>query len=109
MGVPVVTRAGVDHRARVGMSILCNAGLPELVAKSDDEFVSIAASYASKPDELATLRRTMRSRLSASPLLDANGFTRALERSYREMWVRWCTSESGHESVRVAVSEAGAS
>jgi predicted O-linked N-acetylglucosamine transferase (SPINDLY family) len=37
----------------------------------------------------------MRARLAASPLLDANGFTRDLENAYRGLWREWCGSQRG--------------
>ncbi|HVW25543.1 MAG TPA: tetratricopeptide repeat protein [Polyangiaceae bacterium] len=91
MGVPVVTRFGIDHRSRVGLSLLSNAGFPELAAESDDAFVSAAVRLASDPDGLALRRRTLRDRLRAAPLMDASGFTRALEGAYRSMWRKWCS------------------
>jgi predicted O-linked N-acetylglucosamine transferase (SPINDLY family) len=41
-------------------------------------------------DKLRELRRTMRDRLVASPLMDHAGFTRNLEGAYRRMWEAWC-------------------
>jgi len=38
----------------------------------------------------AELRRTLRPRLVASPLMNAEGFTRALETHYRTIWREWC-------------------
>ena len=83
MGVPVVSRAGDDHRSRVGLSILTNAGLADLVASSEDEFVRIACGLAAAVERRAALRSDLRARLEGSPLTDAGGFTRALERAYR--------------------------
>ena len=42
MGVPVVTLVGATPVARAGLSLLTNLGLPELVAKTREQFVSIA-------------------------------------------------------------------
>ncbi|HTY04305.1 MAG TPA: tetratricopeptide repeat protein [Rhodocyclaceae bacterium] len=84
MGVPVVSRCGETHAARMGRSILCAAGLPELVAQSDEDFVTLAAQLASDATRRETLRGTLRGRLFASPLMDEAGFTRALEQCYLE-------------------------
>ena len=46
MGVPVVTCVGRTVVGRAGYSQLSNLGLPDLVAWSDDQFVSIASSLA---------------------------------------------------------------
>lgn len=92
MGVPVVTIAGNSHVSRVGVSLLTNAGLPELVAQDRSAYVDLAASLASRRDELARLRSELRPRLKSGPLCDAAGFTRRLEGVYRDLWRRWCDS-----------------
>ncbi len=92
MGVPVVTRVGRTVVGRAGYSQLTNLGLPELVAWSDEEFVSIAARLAADRPRLTHLRATLRRRMERSPLMDAARFARNIEAAYREMWRRWCAS-----------------
>ena len=46
MGVPVVTLAGRRHASRVGVSLLANVGLREMIAGSVEEYVGIAAGLA---------------------------------------------------------------
>jgi predicted O-linked N-acetylglucosamine transferase (SPINDLY family) len=86
MGVPVVTLAGRSHVSRVGASLLARAGLADLVAASEDEYLAKARSLARDLDRRRELRASLRRRLSVSPLLDAAGFTRALESAYMDMW-----------------------
>ena len=90
MGVPVVTRAGAVHAARVGASLLTNVGLPELVAHSDDEYVDIAARLAGDLPQLAALRAGLRERMTHSPLTDGRACARNLEHALRQMWMAWC-------------------
>jgi predicted O-linked N-acetylglucosamine transferase (SPINDLY family) len=90
MGVPVITLAGQSHVSRVGVSILSNAGLPELIAHSPDEYVAIATALAGDLPRLRELRSTLRQRMQSSPLMDAAGFARGIESAYREMWRKWC-------------------
>jgi predicted O-linked N-acetylglucosamine transferase (SPINDLY family) len=90
MGVPVVTLVGSTVVGRGGLSLAQNVELPELVARSADEYVAIASGLARDLDRLATLRAGLRARLEASPLMDARGFTRALEAAFRGMWRSWC-------------------
>jgi predicted O-linked N-acetylglucosamine transferase (SPINDLY family) len=85
MGVPAVSLAGNTSVSRAGRSILHGAGLPELAADTPEQFVATAAGLAGDVDRLRELRLTMRERLAASPLLDAQRFTRELEGAYREM------------------------
>jgi protein O-GlcNAc transferase len=89
MGVPVVTLAGDRHAARVGASLLAQAGLGELVARSPAEYVAIVAEWARRPVALAALRAGMRARLAASPLLDAGALARAMAAAFRAMWRDW--------------------
>ncbi len=86
MGVPVVTLAGASHVSRVGVSLLTNAGLPELVADSPDRFVEIAAALAKDRARRDDLRHHLRSRLSASRLLDGPAFVRSFEEALDLMW-----------------------
>ena len=88
MGVPPVTRTGATAVSRGGLSLLSNIGLAELVATSDEQYVSIAVNLARGLPRLAELRRTMRDRLRASPLMNAPRFVRHLEAAYRQMWQR---------------------
>jgi predicted O-linked N-acetylglucosamine transferase (SPINDLY family) len=92
MGVPVITLAGPAHMSRVGVSLLSAAGLSHLIAQSPDEYADIAATLANDPTTLSDLRRTLRQKLLASPIMDAAGFTRNLESAYRQMWRQWCAS-----------------
>jgi predicted O-linked N-acetylglucosamine transferase (SPINDLY family) len=92
MGVPVVTEIGTTIVGRAGMSMARHLGLDELVARDADEFVRIAVDLARAPRRLAALRRELRERLRRSPLMDAAGFTRELERAYRTAWREFCAN-----------------
>jgi predicted O-linked N-acetylglucosamine transferase (SPINDLY family) len=72
--------------------VLAAAGLPELIAADDEDYVRIAAGLASHGDRLSELRQTLRQKLERSPLRDFAGFTRGLESAYRSMWKAWCLS-----------------
>jgi predicted O-linked N-acetylglucosamine transferase (SPINDLY family) len=90
MGVPVVTLAGKMHAGRVGVSLLTQVGLPELIAKTPERYVALAVELASDLKRLQSLRQGLRECLKRSPLMDAAGFTRSLEQAYREMWKKYC-------------------
>jgi len=98
MGTPVVTLAGRTPAARAGASILTAAGLPELIATSTADYVSIAAALAADRPRLAAYRAGMRDRLRISPLMDATGFARSVEAAYRAMWQEWCARSAARES-----------
>ncbi len=90
MGVPVVTLPGTTAISRAGLSLLSNAGLPELVAASEDHYVTIATGLACDLTHLAGLRATLRARMAKSPLMDAPKFARHFEQALRGMWQKWC-------------------
>ena len=92
MGVPVVTLAGNTHASRVGMSLLSNIGLPELVAGTSEEYVSIAVNLAGDLKRLGELRGSLRDRMARSVLFDAKRFALDLENCYRTMWEQWCNT-----------------
>jgi protein O-GlcNAc transferase len=94
MGVPVVTLAGQTHAARVGVSLLTHAGLPEFIAENPEAYVALAVALAKDLKHLQALRQGLRMQLQRSPLMDAVGFTRALEAAYREMWEKYCEASS---------------
>ncbi len=85
MGVPTVTVLGDRHSARVGASLMTHIGLPHLIARDSDDYVRIAKGLAGDIDGLADLRRTLRERMAASPLMNAAGFARAVEAAYRDL------------------------
>jgi predicted O-linked N-acetylglucosamine transferase (SPINDLY family) len=88
MGVPVVTLEGETHVSRVGVSLLRNIGLEELIARDDADFVRIAASLAKDAPRLHALRDGLRPRLLASPVCDAGAFTARFSAALRGMWAR---------------------
>jgi predicted O-linked N-acetylglucosamine transferase (SPINDLY family) len=90
MGVPVITRIGPTVVGRAGWSQLFNLSLTELAARTDEQFVTIAASLAADIPRLAELRRTLRQRMQQSPLMDGARFARNVEAAYRQMWRTWC-------------------
>jgi predicted O-linked N-acetylglucosamine transferase (SPINDLY family) len=90
MGVPVVSLAGNVHASRVGVSLLSNLGLSELIADSPETYVRLATDLASDRARLSDLRSTLRQRMQQSPLMDAPRFARNVEAAYRQMWRTWC-------------------
>ncbi len=89
MGVPVITLEGNAHVCRVGYSILTTVDLKGLIAHSEQDYIDIAKRLSEDVDLLTKLRRTMRDRLRASPLLNHKFFTLRLEAAYRQMWYQW--------------------
>lgn len=92
MGVPVITLPGLLFSSRHSFSHLMNAGLPEFVATSEDDYVTIACNLASNIEKLSELRQSLRGKMATSPVCDGFTFTANLQNAFRQMWYRWCQS-----------------
>jgi protein O-GlcNAc transferase len=101
MGVPVVSLLGKRVTGRISASFLTSLGLADLVARTPDEYVEIAARLAGDLDRLAHERATLRDRMLASPVANAAQYTRAVEAAYRELWQRWCAGRKARGDLRL--------
>ena len=90
MGVPLITLAGRHFVSRMGVTILNNVGLPELIAENTDEYVAKAVALANDHNKLRAVRHNLRDRVLASPLMDQKLFAKNMEDAYRQMWRKWC-------------------
>lgn len=90
MGVPVITLAGNTHASRVGLSLLSNIGLHELIARTPDEYLTKAVNLANDLKRLHSLRERLRDMMLHSPLTNAKRFVSNLEKCYHTMWENWC-------------------
>jgi protein O-GlcNAc transferase len=86
MGVPTVTLRGHDMPSRQGASIMCAAGLEDWIADDTSGFVAIAVAAAQQLDRLEQLRRTLRTRVIGSSLMDASSFARGWVAALQKMW-----------------------
>ncbi|MDQ3206806.1 MAG: hypothetical protein M3Q40_09970 [Pseudomonadota bacterium] len=82
-GVPVLTLPGKRMAARMGRSMMKAIGLPEFVARNEEEFVRIATRLGADPAPLAAVRAGLRERMRAAGITDgarfAEGFAAAVE------------------------------
>jgi protein O-GlcNAc transferase len=88
-GVPVIAFQGDRWASRMSASILRAGGLEEFVARDLEDYVSLASRWGSSSDtreRLDELRRTMRSKLSASSVCDTVRFARDMEDIYKTCW-----------------------
>jgi predicted O-linked N-acetylglucosamine transferase (SPINDLY family) len=93
MGVPVITLGGRTAVGRAALSVVTTAGLTDLVARSEEEYLTIAANLAADRPRLTEIRRTLRQRMENSPLTDKTRFARNVEAAYRQMWRTWCEKQ----------------
>jgi predicted O-linked N-acetylglucosamine transferase (SPINDLY family) len=90
MGVPVVSLAGRTAVSRAGSTLLSNVGLGHLVARSEEQYVELAAALIRDVGGLSALRRGLRGRIESSPVMDAKQFARDFEAALRNAWRAWC-------------------
>ncbi|EKX44470.1 hypothetical protein GUITHDRAFT_109591 [Guillardia theta CCMP2712] len=92
MGVPVITLQArgdnATHSQNVGVSLLTQVGLHELIAKDEDEYCDIAVQLARSPERIRSYRDTLRDRLLSSPLCSGQALMSNVEAEYRRMWTR---------------------
>jgi predicted O-linked N-acetylglucosamine transferase (SPINDLY family) len=90
MGVPVLTLAGEQFLSRQGLGLLMNAGLPEWVSHSEDEYLQRAISHANDMAALSSLRQRLRPQVLNSPVFDASRFAQHFETLIANLWKTWC-------------------
>jgi protein O-GlcNAc transferase len=72
----VVSMVGDAFFERLSYSILNNAGLGDLVARDEQEYLAIAQALAADPARRKALRAGLREQLKASPLGQREQFAR---------------------------------
>jgi TPR domain/SEC-C domain protein len=94
MGVPVISLRGRTHGARFAASILTNAGVRELIAENDINYVRRAVQLAETPKLLEAYHMGLRANMKRSPLMNVQGYMDELETAYQEIWENFCASSS---------------
>jgi predicted O-linked N-acetylglucosamine transferase (SPINDLY family) len=90
MGLPVVTLAGTSMMSRWSSSMLHALRLDGLVARSPEQYVTLALRLAGDASFRRRLRTDLRDLILRSPLCSGQLRARQIERAYRAMWRRWC-------------------
>ncbi len=94
MGVPVVSLRSDRWAGRVSESLLKAIGQPDLVAPTQDAYVDIACALADDTSRLGALHQNLRARLESSSVCNGPAFTIQLETAFRQMWHKWCASQT---------------
>jgi predicted O-linked N-acetylglucosamine transferase (SPINDLY family) len=90
MGVPVITLSGNMPVSRMSAAILAAVGMPDWIARDEDDYVRIALDFAEEPALLEGIRQEMRQRLARTAVFDGRQYARSVESAYRDVWRRWC-------------------
>jgi protein O-GlcNAc transferase len=86
MGVPIVALEGNWSGGRLVSAALKAFEHRDWISQNEQEYVSIVCSLARDVDGRMRLRKNQRSRMTASPLCDANDIARSLEEAFEAMY-----------------------
>ena len=96
-GVPLVTLYGTQPSGRSASSVLFQMGLSgRHVANSPEEYIEKAVALAQDERYLSEQRKTLRQQLLDSPVV--KGYPEAVEKAYREAWIKWCRQNNSSPS-----------
>jgi predicted O-linked N-acetylglucosamine transferase (SPINDLY family) len=87
-GLPILTCMGGAFPGRVAASLLCAAGLPELVTHSRGEYEELAIRLATDPAALAAIKARLARNRATCALFDTDRARGHLESAYATMWER---------------------
>ena len=98
MGVPVVTLAGESLGSRFGASLLENIGAGVLIARTEEEYISLAVALAGDAATIDALHAGLREMMENSPVMDAAGYGSDVGAAYEAVWAFYITKETSGES-----------
>jgi protein O-GlcNAc transferase len=84
-GLPVLTQIGETFAGRVAASLLTAIGLPELIARTPEQFECIAIELATRPEALTAIKDKLTQNRSTEPLFNTALYTRHIESAYVTM------------------------
>ncbi|MBX3380136.1 MAG: tetratricopeptide repeat protein [Phycisphaeraceae bacterium] len=99
MGVPVIALEGAPHAARVGVSLLHAAGVPEFLASSREDYIEKAVAAATSAQESTQPRTELRQKFLASALCDGPAYAARWQEAVRSMWRTWCERKRNQSSL----------
>ena len=89
----------------MGVSILSNAGLAELIAADEDQYVELAVALATDDARLRSVRHNLRERVEKSPLMDQALSARDMADAYRGMWEIWCEQHMQKRELALSAAD----
>ena len=87
-GLPVITCKDRVIVSRIAASVLCAAGLGELVTEDRASYERLAIDLARTPERLRTIRAKLEETRISTPLFDLVAYTRYIEDAYMQMYGR---------------------
>ena len=86
MGVPVVTLPGPTFAGRHSASFLTSVGLQDWIASNFESYVELVAQKSRDTNSLSEIRGSLRQRMAAASLCDADRFAGNLTQALEDMW-----------------------
>jgi predicted O-linked N-acetylglucosamine transferase (SPINDLY family) len=84
-GLPVLTCIGESFASRVAASLLNAIELPELIARTQEEYEAKAIELGNNPEKLRTIKSKLEGNKLNTTLFKTKQFTRYIEAAYRQM------------------------
>ena len=101
-GLPLLTLPGKSFAARVAASLLHAVGLPELIAKTPEDYEHLALALATDPARIRALKEKLLAARNNAPLFRSTEFARALERGFDKAYARY---NAGKPPADIVVAE----
>jgi predicted O-linked N-acetylglucosamine transferase (SPINDLY family) len=86
MGTPVIALEGKAFGDNYAASILKSAGLGELVAKNETEYIELAVELAKDKAALKSLQQNLRTIIEKSPLMNEKMYVKDMEKIYKRLY-----------------------
>ena len=88
-GLPVLTCPGEAFASRMAASLLTAIEIPELIARTPEEYEALAVELATNPERLRAIRQKLERNRLTTPLFDSRLFARYFEEACTKMYERW--------------------
>ena len=88
MGVPVLTYQGKSYPSRMGSSLLNTLCLPELIATSEKDYVTIAVEFGKDSKKFDIIKKKLTNNLKTTQLFNTSLFSKNLEKAYQIIYKR---------------------
>ena len=92
VGIPLVTRVGLQFSARNSYTMMINAGIMEGIAWTDEEYVEWGVRLGKEEKLRQQISWKLRQSRHTAPLWNAKQFTLDMETAYEQMWQRYIDS-----------------
>lgn len=87
-GVPIITQIGKSFVGRIGTILLEDAGLPELICSTAEEYENLAVDLALNPVRLRSIKEKLKKNRLTHRLFDSRQYVLDLEAAYEAIYYR---------------------